>query len=76
MNAAQRRQFKRKFPHIIKLMAEAGKHFFEHDDKVLVARHWCKCNCRDGYIVDTKWDLAEFKFSTEKDAVHFALKWL
>jgi hypothetical protein len=76
MNSSQRRKSKREFPHIIKLVAITGNHYFEHDDQVLDARRWCRRNCRGGYAVDTKWDSAEFKFTTEKDAVVFALKWL
>lgn len=76
MNSSQRRKAKREFPHIIKIVATTGKNYFEHDDQVMLARRWCRRNCRGGYAVDAKWDLAEFKFSTEKDAVHFALKWL
>lgn len=76
MNSSQRRKSKREFPHVIKLVAENGKAYFEHDDKVMTARNWCTRNCKAGYKVDTKWDMAEFKFVTERDAVYFALKWL
>ena len=76
MNSKQRRQSKREFPHVIKLVAKAGEHYFEHDDKVMTARNWCRRNCRNGFTVDSRWDQAEFKFATEKDAVYFAIKWL
>jgi hypothetical protein len=76
MNSAQRRKTKREFTHVIKLVAEQGKHYFEHDDKVMTARNWCSRNCRGGYKVSSDWDHAVFKFATEKDAVLFALKWL
>ena len=76
MNSAQRRKLKREFPHVIKLVAEVSKHYFEHDDKVTAASKWCRRNSHGGYILKADWDHAEFKFATEKDAVHFALKWL
>jgi hypothetical protein len=77
MNSSQRRQSKRGFPHSIKLVAGTGfAAYFEHDDKVMVARNWCKWNCRDGFTANTFWDHTEFKFASEKDAVMFALKWL
>jgi hypothetical protein len=76
VNSSQRRKSKREFPHVIKLVAKIGEHYFEHDDKVMVARNWCSRNCRSGYKVNKDWDSAEFKFVTERDAVVFALKWL
>lgn len=76
VNSSQRRQSKRGFPHSIKLVAETGFAYFEHDDKVMAARNWCKWHCRDGFKVKTDWDHAAFQFATEKDAVMFALKWL
>lgn len=76
MNSSQRRKSKRGFPHLITLLPESGMRYFEHDDKVMAARNWCRHNCRSGYRVISNFDSAEFKFATEKDAVHFALKWL
>lgn len=76
MNSSQRRKAKREFPYVIKLAAKAEEPYFEHDDRVMTARNWCRRNCSDNYKVDSKWDSAEFKFVTEKDAVFFALKWL
>lgn len=76
MNSSQRRQSKREFPHSIKLVAAPGFAYSEHDDKVMAARNWCKWNSRSGFKVKSDWDQAEFRFATEKDAVHFALKWL
>jgi len=76
MNSSQRRKSKREFPHVIKLVAKVSEHYFEHDNKVIFARRWCNRNCQSGYKVNTNWDSAEFKFVTEHDAVHFALKWL
>ena len=76
MNSSQRRKVKREFPHVIKLNAEANKRYFEHDEKVMIARNWCKSKCRGGFKVKTDWDHTEFQFAKEKDAVYFALKWL
>lgn len=76
MNSSQRRKSKRELSHSIKLVANVGEHYFEHDDKVMVARNWCSRNCRGVYKVARDWDHAEFKFAREKDAVVFALKWL
>jgi hypothetical protein len=76
VNSSQRRKSKREFPHVIKLVAKVGERYFEHDDKVMVARNWCSRNCRGEYKVNKEWDSAEFKFVTERDAVVFALKWL
>jgi len=76
MNSAQRRKSKREFPHTIKLVAQNGKRYFEHDEKVNNARKWCDRNFRDSYRVIYRYDNAEFKFTKEKDAVIFALKWL
>lgn len=76
MNSSQRRKSKREFTHAITLHATSELRFFDHDDKVMTARNWCKWHCRDGFKVKSDWDHAEFKFATEKDAVLFALKWL
>ena len=75
MNASQRRKFKRGHPYTVKLEARTGMRYFEHDFKVDDARKWCNKNTK-GYRVDERWDYAMFKFTTEKDAVHFSLKWL
>jgi len=75
VNSSQRRKAKREYPHFIKLSARPGWAYFEHDDMVQDARKWCRKNTK-GYIIDEKWDHATFKFTTEKDAVIFALKWL
>lgn len=76
MNSSQRRKSIREYPHVITLLATSSLRFFEHDDKVMTARNWCRWNCRGGFKVKSDWDQAEFRFATEKDAVHFALKWL
>ena len=76
MNSKERRKQKREFPHVINLIAESGIRYFEHDDKVMVARNWCNRECEGGYRVITRYDHAEFKFTMQKDAVIFALKWL
>jgi len=76
MNSSQRRKNRRECSHAITLVANVGEHYFEHDDRVMVARNWCNRNCRGTYNVTINWDSAEFKFAMEKDAVLFALKWL
>lgn len=76
MNSSQRRKTQRSFPYSIKVYAESGLRYFEHDDKVMTARNWCQHNTKDGYKVSTRWDYTEFKFASEKDAVIFALKWI
>lgn len=76
MNSSQRRKLKRELPYSIYLEAEQGMPYFEHDDKVLDARHWCKRHTTGTHKVTTFWDKAVFNFSNEGDAVHFALKWL
>lgn len=76
MNSSQRRKIKRGYPHVINLVAENEIRYFDHDDKVMTARNWCSRNCRGSFRVDLNWDKAKFMFSTEKDAVIFALKWL
>ena len=75
MNSAQRRKLKRKYPYTIQLVPGQGWRYFEHDNNVRNARKWCNKNVK-GYKVDSYWDIAEFKFTKEKDAVIFALKWL
>ena len=58
------------------MVASNGDPYIIHDDTVLDARKWCRHNCKASYKVETNWDMAEFKFATERDAVYFALKWL
>ena len=76
MNSSQRRKSKRELPYSIKLIAKTTEHYFDHDDRVMFAHTWCKHKCHGTYKVTRDWDHAEFKFSKEKDAVVFALKWL
>ena len=76
MNSAQRRKLKREYPYAIELFPGTGWKYFEHDDNVEEARKWCSRYCCGTYKVIADWDHAKFKFSTEKDAVIFALKWL
>ena len=75
MNSSQRRKLKREYPCSIKLVAQPGLAYFEHDNRVRDARKWCNKNTKV-YSIDTQWDHAVFKFTTEKDAIIFALKWL
>lgn len=76
MNASQRRKSKREFPYLIELFPGINKHYYEYDANVEEARKWCSRYCCSTYKVSTYWDHAKFKFSTEKDAVIFALKWI
>jgi hypothetical protein len=76
MNSSQRRKLNRALPHSIKIQAMPGLAYFEHDDKVEIAKKWCKNNAKGVYQVKTFWDKAIFDFSDKGDAVHFALKWL
>ena len=76
MNSAQIRKTKREFTHVITIVAETGWRYFEHDEKVMSASNWCSWHTKGGYRVVRKHDHAKFKFTTEKDAVIFALKWL
>jgi hypothetical protein len=73
MNSAQRRKTKREFPHVIKLVAQGR--YFMHDDKVMAARTWCRLNIENQFRVYTFHDHADFKFTEQGDAVHFALIW-
>ncbi len=75
MNSAQRRKAKRGHPHIITLRTAEQKRYFEHDQKVELAIRWCRKNCKGSWKNENGWDHAEFKFSEQKDAVYFALKW-
>ena len=76
MNSAQRRKDKREFPYIIQLIAKPGHSYYDHDDKISQASKWCKRNSKGGFKLSVYWDQAEFKFSTDRDAVYFSLKWL
>jgi hypothetical protein len=75
MNSAQRRKSKRGHPHIITIHTKVQATYREHDEKVYQAVGWCKKNCKGVWKCDTGWDHADFKFSEQKDAVYFALKW-
>jgi hypothetical protein len=76
MNSAQRRKTNRRFPHVIKIVATTYSPYFIHDDKIEDARKWCQQQFNGKHYFTTGWDHAEFKFTKEKDAVIFALKWL
>lgn len=76
MNSAQRRQARRELQHVVLLKPETGNRYFQHDGRVSVARAWCKRQIHKGsWQCKARWDHAEFRFSNEKDAVYFALKW-
>jgi hypothetical protein len=76
MNSSQRRKLNRVLSHSIKIKAMPGLSYFEHDDKIEIAKEWCKNNAKGVYRVKTFWDIAIFDFSDQGDAVHFALKWI
>lgn len=74
MNSSQRRKLKRACQYAIKLVPEKNWEYSEHYINVQGARAWCNKNVKC-YTVTYYWDVAEFKFTREKDAVFFALKW-
>lgn len=76
MNSAQRRQARREFPHVVAIKAAPDERYFEHDHRVSVARTWCRKQFGKGnFQSQTDWDHTDFKFTKEKDAMYFALKW-
>ena len=75
MNSAQRRKTKREHPHTVRISVSEQQRYFEHDEKVYQAVGWCKKNCQGTWKTDTSWDHADFKFTNQKDAIYFALKW-
>lgn len=68
MNSRQRRQIKRKYKFVINQQNQTMPHF-------LYAKVWC-----EEFLEDGTWQAdilsRKFKFSKQKDAVLFALKWL
>jgi hypothetical protein len=76
MNSKQRRKTERAHPHHITIYAQPNEIYLEHDIKVVKAFEWCKKKCK-GHVARIYFhDKAIFKFSNQKDAMHFALKWL
>lgn len=76
MNSAQRRRARREFPHVVLLNPAKSERYFQHDNRVDKARGWCRRQFVQGTWTSKElWDHAEFKFSNQKDAVYFALKW-
>jgi hypothetical protein len=75
MNSAQRRRANREHPHTVRISATEQERYYEHDEKVHRAVQWCKKNCKDSWRTNTDWDFCEFKFTNQKDAIYFALKW-
>lgn len=76
MNSAQRRRARREFPHVVSLKPSESERYFQHDSRVAAASHWCRRQFNEGTWASKQlWNYAEFKFSKEKDAVYFALKW-
>ena len=76
MNSSQRRLAERKFPCTISIFATTYQTYYTYDDKIKDAREWCQKFLNGKHRVITGWDHAEFKFTTEKDAIIFALNWL
>ena len=76
MNSSQRRKLKREHPHVIAIECKSGERYFEHDNRVQIARKWCKKNCNGSWKTDGNWNVVFFKFSEGKDATFFALRWL
>ena len=75
MNSRQRRKTKREHPHIVTIRTSEQQQYYEHDEKVYKAVRWCVKNCKGTWRNENDWDHAEFKFSNQKDAVYFALRW-
>jgi len=75
MNSAQRRKTAREHPHVVTLRATEHDRYFHLDDRVDNARRWCRKQCKGSWRTIESWDCTEFKFSNQKDAVYFALKW-
>jgi len=75
MNSAQRRKAKRGHPYAITIEVASQQRYFEHDEKVYQAVGWCAKHCEGTWRNETNWDHAVFKFSNQKDATYFALKW-
>lgn len=76
MNSSQRRKNKREFPYLVRLDAAMYSPYYVHDEKIEDARGWCRKKIGDKHKVTMDWDHAVFKFAREKDAIHFALKWV
>ena len=77
MNALQRRKNRREHPYVMVMTVSNEKNYYEFDNKVEVARKWCKKKCKGNSIVDINYyDRAVFKFANDKDAVIFGLKFL
>lgn len=77
MNSAQRRQARRKFPHVVSMSADKHRRYFEHDAQVDQGRAWCRRQFEKGsWLYRESWNRADFKFAREQDAVLFALRWL
>jgi hypothetical protein len=76
MNSSQRRQARREFPHVVTMQARESQRYFEHDDRVAKACTWCQRQFgRGAWRLAEGWQHADFKFSEQKDAIYFALKW-
>lgn len=76
MNSKQRRQQRRQFPYVVIVKARAGEAYFHHDYRVDEGRDWCCSKLKkDSWRFSEAWDHAEFKFTDQKSATYFALKW-
>ena len=76
MNSAQRRLNKRMFPYMVEVKVRAEEMYFQHDNRVLDGRNWCRKQFKNGSWRATEfWDHTIFYFNNQKDATYFALKW-
>jgi hypothetical protein len=76
MNSAQRRRARREFAYSVVIAAAPEQRYFEHDLQVRSARRWCCQQFKpDNWQWRTRWNSAEFRFVTQRDATLFALKW-
>lgn len=77
MNALQRRRTRREHPYVMVMTVSNEKNYYEFDNNVEVASKWCKKKCKGSSIVNKNfYDRAVFRFTNDKDAVIFGLKFL
>ncbi len=76
MNSAQRRKANKLYQHVVTIKARMAELYYQHDERVVQGRAWCRKNFRKGtWRYKEYYDHAVFKFTNEKDATYFALKW-
>ena len=77
MNSSQRRKNQRNFPFVVSIGATSYERYIYHDKKMEDAQAWCKKKFKkDSWHSIRHWDHSEFKFTKDKDAVFFSLRWL